>query len=222
MSWLKKSIAVVFTATVTAAFFNVPLSGWAPKFQATASALSFFDAFAAGGFSLLKCTAFIVVLALTLLFGRFYCEVMCPLGVVQSFVDWLFRRRRAVRRVCTRLPESRAQRIVRWSVVALAAVLCVAGLWPLAWIFDPYAIYGRMIAFTLPFAFIGVAIIVLAACGRARIWCNWVCPVGTVLSFVSRFAWRQDKVKKCAGCDRCGRCFAPAKDTAGTGKEARA
>jgi hypothetical protein len=69
MSWFKKSIAAIFLAIVTAAFFNVPLSGWAPKLQATASALSFADAFSAGGFSLLKCTAFIVVLALTLVLG---------------------------------------------------------------------------------------------------------------------------------------------------------
>jgi ferredoxin len=218
MSWIKKTVAVVFTAMVTAAFFNVPFSGWAPKLQATASALSFSDAFAAGGFSLLKCTAFVVVLAVTLLFGRFYCEAMCPLGVVQSFIDWMFRRKRAVRRVCTRLPESRAQRIVRWSVVALIAVLCAAGLWPLAWLFDPYAIYGRMIAFTLPFAAVGVAILVLAACGKARLWCNWVCPVGTLLNPLSRVSLFRNKVG--AGCANCRACFgACAKD--GNGSEGK-
>lgn len=224
MSWFKKSVAAVFTATVTAAFFNVPFSGWAPKLQAAASALSFSDAFAEGGFSLLKCTAFIAVLAITLLFGRFYCEAMCPLGVVQSFADWLFRRKRAVRRVCTRLPESRAQRIVRWSVVALAAVLCAVGLWPLAWLFDPYAIYGRMVAFTLPFAFIGIAIVMLAACGRARLWCNWVCPVGTLFNLLSRFSLFKNKVGAgCADCRACfGACVKGGKEASGEEKNSEA
>jgi ferredoxin len=205
MSWFKKSIAAIFLAIVTAAFFNVPLSGWAPKLQATASALSFADAFSAGGFSLLKCTAFIVVLALTLVLGRFYCEVMCPLGIVQSFVDWLFRRKRSVRRVCTRLSENRAQRIVRLSVLAVAVVLCAVGLWPLAWMLDPYAVYGRMIAFTVPFAFMGIAIVVLAACGKGRFWCNWICPLGTLFSFVARFSLFKNKIGP--GCANCRACF---------------
>lgn len=205
MSWFKKSVAAVFTVTLTAAFFNVPFSGWAPKLQATASALSFADAFDAGGFSLLKCAAFIVILALTFVFGRFYCEVMCPLGVVQSSVDWLFRRKRVVRRVCTRLGESRPQRIVRWSVLACTAVLCVIGLWPIAWLLDPYAIYGRMIAFSVPFAFLGIAIVLLAAFGGARLWCNWVCPVGTVFSVLSRFSLFKNKIGP--GCANCRACF---------------
>lgn len=174
--------------------------------QAVPAALSFADAVGDGGFSVLKCTAFVVLVVLTLLFGRFYCKTMCPLGVVQSFVDFLFRRKKSVRRVCTRLPESPARRIVRWSVLAVAASLCLAGFWSIAWLLDPYAIYARMLALTFPFALIGAAVLLLAACGKARWWCNWICPAGTLFDLVSRLAVFKDKVGP--GCGNCRACFA--------------
>ena len=38
----------------------------------------------------------------TLLLGRFFCEAICPLGIVQSFVNWICHPKTHVRRVCTR------------------------------------------------------------------------------------------------------------------------
>jgi ferredoxin len=95
---------------------------------------------------------------------------------------------------------------VRWSVLAAVALLCAAGLWPLAWLLDPYAVYGRMLALTFPFALIGLAVLVLAACGRARVWCNWVCPAGTLFSLLARFSLVKNRVG--AGCAGCRACFA--------------
>ena len=216
MRSLKTAFSLLFLIALTAAFFNVPFTSWTVKLQAVPAALSFFDAFSTGGFSYLKCTAFVVLLAVTLLFGRFYCEAMCPLGVVQSLVDRLFRRGKAVRRVCTRLGETKVQRRVRWGVVAALALLCLAGLWPIAWLSDPYAIYGRLVVFTPPFAAIGIAVVVLSACGRARLWCNWICPVGTFFHLLSRFSLFRNKVG--AGCANCRACFPPA----GGGDDAKA
>ena len=74
--------ALVLTA-VTAAFFNVPFCWLAVKAQS----------FAWG------------ILA-TLLLGRFFCRSVCPLGILQSAVNWVFHPKSHVRRVCTRLPET--------------------------------------------------------------------------------------------------------------------
>ena len=41
------------------------------------------------------------LLLLTLLFGRVYCSVICPLGVMQDLVSWLSGRRRRHRSRCT-------------------------------------------------------------------------------------------------------------------------
>ena len=201
----KTIFSLFFLGVITAAFFNVPFTSWAVKLQALPAALAFSDAFGEGGLSLLKCTALVLLLAITLLFGRFYCEAMCPLGIVQSLLDRILRRKKAVRRVCTRLPVSRVQCYVRWGIVALVALLCAAGLWPIAWMLDPYAIYGRMISLTFPFALIGAVVLVLVICGKSRIWCNWVCPVGTIFSALAHLSLFRNKVG--AGCAGCRACF---------------
>lgn len=155
------------------------------------------------------------ILAATLLFGRVYCRFICPLGILQSLVRGF----RGPRRVCTRLQfgyGGRARRIVAWTILVAAAV---AGLLGFGWQWlDPYAIATRGIsacfapefdAVVVAFAAIPlIAILLLAAFAGGRLWCNWVCPVGTLLAFVSRFAWRKDRVKKSCRCDKCRRCFA--------------
>lgn len=156
-----------------------------------------------------------LILAATLLFGRVYCRFVCPLGLLQS----LARGFRGPRRVCTRLGAAyggRARAAVNGAV--LAAVLA-AGFAGLGWQWlDPYAIAARALCvFSAPefdwavwtFALLPAVVILLAAAlFGGRLWCNWVCPVGTLLAFVARFSLRKDAVKKSAGCARCGKCCA--------------
>lgn len=151
----------------------------------------------------------IALIALTLLFGRAYCRIICPLGISQD----LMRGFMAPRRVCTRLPESRAQSIVRWCFLLATIALGVCGL-HFVWL-DPYAIFSRALVLAHPFAFDLVhvlavvpfaLILVLSIIGFNRIWCNWVCPVGTVLALLARFAWRKDKMTDSA-CKHCRKCI---------------
>ena len=84
--------------------------------------------------------------AATLLLGRFFCEAICPLGIVQSFVNWVCHPKTHVRRVCTRLPETKAQRIVRWSIVAVCVVLAACGCMGLATMIVPISVFGKAVA----------------------------------------------------------------------------
>ena len=170
--------------------------------------------------------ALLIIFALTLLFGRVYCRFICPLGILQSVVR-LFR---GPRRVCTRLRMGYGGKArVVMNVVILAAVILIGAL-GLGWQWlDPYAIATRFVTmFFAPefdwcvviFAAVPcVVILLLAAFAGGRIWCNWVCPVGTVMNFLSRFAWKKDKVKKSCGCSTCRKCFAVAAQAKGEKKE---
>ena len=161
------------------------------------------------GHGLLALAVFAVIGAL---FGRLYCEIVCPLGIVQDVLRWIARKK--VRRVCSRLPETKRQVVVKWTVFAVFMVVGFAGF-SFMWL-DPYGIFGRGVTLTGGLFFV---VLVLALVGKGRFWCNWICPVGTVLAFVARFAWRQDKVANCAGCGRCRKCFAPVAEASPTEKE---
>ena len=185
---VKILVAVLMLAAVTAAFFGVRACAVAAKVQLVPALLAV-DVVALG-----------LLVVLIVLRGRLYCEIICPLGIVQDLVRWVARKK--VRRVCTRLPETKRQRTVRWIVSALFLVAGLAGL-SFVWL-DPYAIFGRGLTLTGGLFFL---VLVLACVGAGRFWCNWVCPVGTLLQLVSRFAVFKNKVEKCDHCEECRKCF---------------
>ena len=184
---LKALVAVAMLAAVTAAFFGAPTS-LACRIQPAAT------------------VTFLVVLLLTPLAGRLFCECLCPLGIIQSFVNWIFHPKTKVRRVCTRLPESRRQRIVRWTALSVAVVLIATGLGAIGWLFTPYSIYGKALTLFVPGIAIFAVVVVLAAIGKGRIWCNWICPVGTLFNILSKKSVCAHKVGP--GCANCKACFA--------------
>ena len=85
------------------------------------------------------------MLLLTLLFGRVYCAMLCPLGVLMDFSAWLARRTGKKRK----LPYRPGRPWLR----ALAVAVCAAGLLagtavPLGFL-DPYSVFGKITAATL-------------------------------------------------------------------------
>lgn len=184
---LKAIAAAATLVSVTAAFFGAP-TAFACRIQPAAT------------------TAFLVVLLLTPFVGRLFCESFCPLGTIQSLVNRLFRPKTAVRRVCTRLPETRAQRIVRWTVFAASAGLVAAGFGAAGWLLTPYAIYGKALTLFLPGVALFAAVVVLAAVGKGRFWCNWICPAGTLFGVLSKKSLCAHAIGP--GCARCRACFA--------------
>ena len=141
----------------------------------------------------------------TLLFGRFFCEAICPLGIVQSLVNWICHPTKHVRRVCTRLPETKAQRIVRWSIVVVCMVLGACGAMGLVTMIVPISVFGKAVVLWTPGVAVFTVVVVLAAIGDGRWWCNWICPFGTVYNLVAKITPCKNRIGK--GCGNCRRCF---------------
>lgn len=177
----------------------------------------------------------LVLFALTLGFGRFYCEVICPLGVSQDVLRkaCFFLKRQSVRRVCCRLPVSRTQLVVRLAVLLAAIAATVGGLVGYAWV-DPYGVFGRAVAWVRDVAaapapaaqmtgdWAGallaagpfVLVLVLVFVGRGRIWCNWICPVGTVFAGLARVSYGRKQTTFDSHCKDCRACFPTKKENA--------
>ena len=185
---VKIAFAALVLAAVAAVFCGVRECRFAAHVQAVPAVI---------GHGVLALAVFAVM---AVMFGRLYCEVVCPLGIVQDLLRWIAGKK--VRRVCSRLPETRRQIIVKWTVFVLFMAVGLAGF-SFMWL-DPYGIFGRGVTLTGGLFFIVLA---LALVGKGRFWCNWICPVGTVLQIVSRFSIFKDRFDKCEHCEECRKCI---------------
>lgn len=89
-------------------------------------------------------TNIVVILSLivpTLLFGRIYCSVVCPLGVFQDGVSNISGRRKGKK---NRFRYSVAKSWLRYGVLALFIIATIAGISVVVSLLDPYAGYGRI------------------------------------------------------------------------------
>lgn len=181
-----------------------------------------------------------ILLVLTLLFGRIYCSVICPLGIFQDCVSNLSSRRKGKK---ARFTYSKEIKWLRYGVLVLFVIALVAGLNALVALLAPYSAYGRMVqsllapvwqwgnnlfawiaerqdsyAFvtkdvwlkslpTLIVAAVTFVVVVVLAWRNGRTYCNTICPVGTTLSFFSRFAMFRPVIdkSKCKSCHACER-----------------
>ena len=78
---------------------------------------------------------------LTLLFGRVYCSVICPLGVFQDVVS-----RAAAWRRKNRFRYSRALSWLRYGILVLFLVALAAHFKPVSNLLAPYSAYGRIVS----------------------------------------------------------------------------
>ena len=86
--------------------------------------------------------ALALILAVTFLFGRVYCSVLCPLGIGQDLVIWLSGRRRKKRRSFS---FTRERRGLRYVVLLLAGLSLLSGYTLLLELTEPYSIFGRIL-----------------------------------------------------------------------------
>lgn len=158
-----------------------------------------------------------VLILLTLAFGRIYCSIICPLGVMQDVVARLNRKK-------NKYSFSKAVTWLRYTMLVIMVLAIILGIGSLMAILAPYSSYGRMVthllqpiwkmgnnvlaslaeqadsyAFyhtevwmkgmpTLIIALLSFIIIAFLAYKHGRTYCNTICPVGTVLGFVARFS----------------------------------
>ena len=183
----------------------------------------------------------IFLILLTLVFGRIYCSVICPLGVMQDIISWIHGKTKKKNRF--RFNYSPAKNALRYIVLAAFVIALIFGAHSIAVIIAPYSAYGRIAgnllgplyqwgnnflawiaerpdsyAFysvdvwvksvvTLAISALTFAVIAILAWKHGRTWCNTICPVGTVLGFISKFSIFAPVINtdKCRNCGLCGK-----------------
>ena len=228
-------LAVISIVLMTALFLDFtatvhPFAGFLAKLQFVPALLA------------LNLAVLVFLVLLTLLFGRVYCSVLCPLGIFQDAVAALARRLTGkAQRKTSRHAFAKPHRLLRCIFPGLFVLAIVCGAGSLTALLAPYATFGRMTtALVQPlvmhannalsllaehldsYAFapvevwlvsvplLGIALFLLTvvtvlAVRHGRLYCNAICPVGTLLGLLSRAAVFRPHFTSaaCRGCRRC-------------------
>ena len=129
---IRISLAAVFFTLITLLFLDFTGTmhtwfGWLAKIQFLPAVLA------------LNVAVIVLLVLLTLLLGRVYCSVICPLGVFQDIVARIGKRGK-------KLPYSfsPAKSWLRYGVLGLFIIAFVFGVSAIVALLDPYGAYGRM------------------------------------------------------------------------------
>jgi len=174
--------------------------------------------------------AMVFLLVCALLFGRVYCSFICPMGIFQNIVckkkDYKYRKNNPILRwsilaiflllfnlgftIAVGLldPYSAYGRIAThiFKPIYLAMNNVLAYIFNH---FESYTFYRIEISMLSVFSFI-VALLTFAIIGmlawkKGRLYCNTICPVGTLFGFFNKFSLFKIRIDsdKCASCGIC-------------------
>jgi polyferredoxin len=83
-----------------------------------------------------------VLLVLTLLFGRIYCSVVCPLGVMQDIISWIHGKTK--KKNTFRFKYSPAKKWLRYLLLGVFVPVLALGANAVALLIAPYSTFGRI------------------------------------------------------------------------------
>ena len=210
----------------------------------------------------------IILLLLTLIFGRVYCSFLCPTGILQDIIGRLARPFTRRTRTNPHSPGAGAQNtsagshstgatvgcstsagsstsvgyrkphsILRYIILIATGLLFALGLaWPLT-LLDPYSLFGKIASqffgsieiflnnalanifpnsipylkytsiATVSFIYGTIALItlILFSAAHGRLYCNTICPVGTLLGLIGSKSLFQIRIDSNA-CKHCNAC----------------
>lgn len=133
---IRRLLALIFIVGITLLFLDFTGSihawlGWMAKIQFLPALLA------------LNVGVVAILIAMTLIFGRIYCSVICPLGVMQDGVSWLSGLRKKKK---YRFSYSREVKWLRYGVLVIFVIALIAGIGSLVALLAPYSSYGRIVS----------------------------------------------------------------------------
>ena len=134
------------------------------------------------------------IILLTVLFGRFYCSVLCPFGILQEFAALIFRKKNR--------PIGNYK--FKYFIAALTFGALIGGTALLIRYIDPYTIFGSAVSLSL-FGLLAAFAVIFLVFFKNRFFCTNICPVGAVLGLLSKISPNKIYINK-NDCVSCGLC----------------
>ncbi|MCM1077190.1 MAG: 4Fe-4S binding protein [Bacteroides sp.] len=130
---IRRTVALIVIVLITLLFLDFTGAihawfGWLAKIQFLPALLA------------LNVGVVVGLVALTVLFGRVYCSVICPLGIMQDGFAWLGKKSKK-----NRYRYSSAKSALRYVMLAIMAIAIFLGIGSIVALFAPYSAYGRIV-----------------------------------------------------------------------------
>ncbi len=165
----------------------------------------------------------LVVVLITLIFGRVFCSWICPLGimnhVMSALPSILKKRQRMLSNEWRPIYQTKYYVLIAFLVLSAFGVLQVGLLDPIALTVRTFAVSvfpslqqaGAPIYAAQPYYeggwLIAVVFVLILAANRfvMRLWCRMLCPLGGLLGLIAKFSlFRIHKdPRACLGCHKC-------------------
>lgn len=203
-------------------FLGKYLASW-PALQLGPNLAKFFSAFGIGAALILFALFF-----LTFVFGRFYCAVLCPFGILQDLIRFFIPKK----------IEKKNERVgnypkARYLIAIFVFGAMIGGYSLIFGLLDPWSNFGRMASSLFNPLFIGIYnqifpfdglfqpitdslwilfgaltpffILLFLLIWKRRIFCTAICPVGTLLGLLGKGGLFTLGInsEKCVRCKRC-------------------
>lgn len=133
---IRIAIATFMLLVVTALFLDFTGTvhawlGWSARIQFLPALLA------------LNAGVVVALIVLTLIMGRVYCSVICPLGIMQDVISWINGRRYKMK---YRFSYSPAKNVLRYCVLGLFVLAMICGIGSVVALLAPYGAYGRIVS----------------------------------------------------------------------------
>jgi ferredoxin len=186
----------------------------------------------------LTAVGFLIVIVLTVIFGRIYCSTICPLGILQDIFTFFAKLKSKKKRF---FKFKKASTKTRYSLLIISIISLLVGFSIVLSLLDPYSNAGRIFTYNIKpaiiwgnnlianilqnqriyslhiidfsqtpiviaiYSFIFFIVIAYLSYKRGRLFCNLICPVGTLLGLISKRSVLKIGLNA-TNCTQCGKC----------------
>ena len=203
LRWQRLAIQIIFLIFAPQTF-SLAFAGVKQIF----AAIGQMEAFETNTFFILM----VMLLAFTVVFGRFFCGFLCAFGTIGDILyqlgDALCK---AVHLKRPRMPLALENKLRYLKCVVLAFFLLtsIAGLTSTISMYSPWTAFGRLLSLNISeLNVVGLGLLVLIALCmifKERFFCEFLCPLGAIFSLlpVLPFSIFRRDLKRCNNCGAC-------------------
>jgi len=150
---------------------------------------------------------FFLIIILTLIFGRFFCGWICPLGTAIDTIDFLMKKIRSLTsKPLIRFKTRKFHIKYPISLFILGSILItVIFTPPILQFFDPDIWIIRIFSLS-NIGIVFLIILALFSLLSCRLWCKYICPLGAFYGLFSKASFFKLTINKCTNCTLCNSC----------------